>query len=156
VKVVSNAGPLIVLGKLGRLDILQKLYETILVAQEVYEETVVSGIALGAPDAYLIRDYFLSEMFKKKQVQAIKLQNETEIEEGEKATIELALSEKADFVLIDDATARKVAKRYGLKPKGTLAVLLYPNKSGLQKIVFVYGSEVHGSRLENKRINREP
>ena len=45
--VVSKAGPLIAFGKLGRLDILQKLYGTVLVAQEVYEETVTSGIALG-------------------------------------------------------------------------------------------------------------
>ena len=49
--VVCNAGPLIALGKLGRLDLLQKLYGTVLVPQQVYEETVSSGIARGAPDA---------------------------------------------------------------------------------------------------------
>ncbi len=130
-KVVSNAGPLMALGKLGQLDILEKLYETILVAQKVYEETVISGIVLGAVDAYLIRDYFLSEIFKKKQVQLINLQSEIEIEEGEKATIELAISEKADFVLIDDATAREVAKKYGLKPKGTLKVILEAIEKGI-------------------------
>ncbi len=116
-KVVSNAGPLIAFGKIGRLDILQKLYETVFVAQEVYEETVTSGIALGAIDAYLIRDYFLSGVFQKRQVQINRLQSEMEIEKGEKATIELALAEKADLTLIDDATARKIAKRYGLKLK---------------------------------------
>ena len=42
--VISNAGPLIALGKLGRLDILQKLYGGILVAQEVYEETVTHTV----------------------------------------------------------------------------------------------------------------
>ena len=31
-----------------------------------------------------------------------------------------------------------------------------PKQIRFAKIVFVYGSEVHGSRLENKRINREP
>ena len=39
-KIVSNAGPLIAFGKLGRLDILEKLYGTDFVAQGVYEETV--------------------------------------------------------------------------------------------------------------------
>ena len=33
--VVCNAGPLIALGKLGRLDLLQKLYGTVLVPQQV-------------------------------------------------------------------------------------------------------------------------
>ena len=56
--VVSNAGPLIALGKLGRLDILQSLYQTVIVPQQVYDETVTTGIALGAPDAQLISEYF--------------------------------------------------------------------------------------------------
>lgn len=123
-RIVSDAGPLITFGKLGRLDILQKLYGTILVAQEVYEETVTSGIVAGTLDAYLIRDYFSREIFQKRQVQLAKLQSETEIEGGEKATIELALITKADFVLLDDAIAREIAKRHGLKLKGTLGVLL--------------------------------
>ncbi|MEW6619694.1 MAG: hypothetical protein AB1422_10240 [bacterium] len=123
-KIVSNAGPLIAFGKLGRLDILQKLYGSVFVAEEVYEETVVSGISQGVSDAYLIRDYFSRGIFKMRKVLLDKLQCVTEIEEGEKTTLELALVIKADFVLIDDATAREVAIRYGLKPKGTLSVLL--------------------------------
>lgn len=130
-KVVSNAGPLIAFGKLGRLDILEKLYGTVFVAQEVYEETVTSGMAIGAPDAYLIREYFSRGALQKKQVHLAKLQSESKIEKGEKTTIELALITKVDFVLLDDASAREVAKRYGLKLKGTLGVLLEAVNSGV-------------------------
>gem|GEM_PF-6649492 len=51
-------------------------------AQEVYEETVTSGMALGAPDAYLIRDYFSKGILQKRQVQLAKLESESKIEEG--------------------------------------------------------------------------
>ena len=35
-KVVSNAGPLIALGKLGQLGLLLKLYDTITIPRQVY------------------------------------------------------------------------------------------------------------------------
>ena len=49
--VVSNAGPLIALGKLGQLGLLLRLYDRILIPREVYREVVVNGLRLGVPDA---------------------------------------------------------------------------------------------------------
>jgi predicted nucleic acid-binding protein len=49
-KVVSNARPLIALGKLGQMGLLIKLYGKVTVSPEVYDE-VVRGIKSGAPDA---------------------------------------------------------------------------------------------------------
>ena len=58
-KVVSNAGPLIALGKLGQLGLLLTLYSNIFIPREVYNEVVVNGLRLGADDApavdFLIR-----------------------------------------------------------------------------------------------------
>jgi predicted nucleic acid-binding protein len=54
VKVVCNAGPLIALGKVGRLGLLLKLYDTILVPREVYNEVVVNGLRLGASEAQAV------------------------------------------------------------------------------------------------------
>ena len=48
--IVSNAGPLIALGKLGQLGLLLRLYDRILIPREVYREVVVNGLRLGAPD----------------------------------------------------------------------------------------------------------
>jgi predicted nucleic acid-binding protein len=48
VKVVSNAGPLITLGKLGQLSMLLTLYGDILIPREVYNEVVINGLRLGA------------------------------------------------------------------------------------------------------------
>ena len=49
--VVSNAGPLIALGKLGQLSLLLTLYDEILIPREVYHEVVINGLRLGAEDA---------------------------------------------------------------------------------------------------------
>lgn len=53
--VLCNAGPLITLGKLNRLELLAELYGQVLIPCAVYDEAVTQGLALGAPDARTIR-----------------------------------------------------------------------------------------------------
>jgi predicted nucleic acid-binding protein len=53
--VLCNAGPLIALGKLNRLELLAELYELVRVPRAVYDEAVTQGLALGMPDARTIR-----------------------------------------------------------------------------------------------------
>ena len=52
--VLCNAGPLIALGKLNRLELLAELYGQIQVPRAVHEEAVTQGLALGMPDAQTI------------------------------------------------------------------------------------------------------
>lgn len=49
--VLCNAGPLITLGKLNRLEILVELYGEVQIPHPVYDEVVTSGLAKGASDA---------------------------------------------------------------------------------------------------------
>ena len=53
--VVCNAGPLIALGKLNRLELLADLYGQVQIPGAVYDEAVTQGLALGMPDARTIR-----------------------------------------------------------------------------------------------------
>ena len=53
--VLCNAGPLIALGKLNRLELLAELYGQIRIPRVVYDEAVTQGLALGMPDAHTIR-----------------------------------------------------------------------------------------------------
>ena len=48
---VCNSGPLMALGKLNRLSLLQQLYHEVHITTEVYRETVEAGISEGFPDA---------------------------------------------------------------------------------------------------------
>ncbi len=58
--VVSNAGPLIALAKLGRLGVLGQLYGRVLIPSEVYQEVVLNGMRLGAPDAEVVQ-FFIEQ-----------------------------------------------------------------------------------------------
>jgi transcriptional repressor NrdR len=41
--IVSNSSPLIFLSKIGRLHVLEKLFDKVYIAQAVYDETVLSA-----------------------------------------------------------------------------------------------------------------
>jgi len=49
---------------------------------------------------------------------------------GESEAIALAIELNPDYVLLDDSTARREAKRLGLNIKGTLAVIKKLSKDG--------------------------
>jgi predicted nucleic acid-binding protein len=53
--VISNAGPLLVLAKLNRLELLVDLYHQVQIPQTVYHEIVTQGLARGATDALTFR-----------------------------------------------------------------------------------------------------
>jgi len=53
--VVSNAGPLIALGKLNLLHLLRDLYCNVYIPKMVYEEVVVNGTRVGCIDAFRAR-----------------------------------------------------------------------------------------------------
>ncbi|MHA1583146.1 MAG: hypothetical protein ACTSYM_11725 [Candidatus Baldrarchaeia archaeon] len=53
--VVSNAGPLIHLSKIGLLPLLKKLYAEVVIPAKVKFEVVDQGKKKGFPDALLIK-----------------------------------------------------------------------------------------------------
>ncbi len=126
-RAVTNAGPLIALGKLGFVFLLSKLYDQVLVPSAVYNEVVVRGMESGSPDAYIVeRSVTRGELILQDVSQATfpeKLQA-SPLGDGEKQTIYLALVEAVEWVLIDDLLARKTAQEFGLKVKGTLGILV--------------------------------
>lgn len=129
---VSNAGPLITLGKLGQLGLLLKLYDEILISREVYSEVVVNGLRLGAPDAQAVNSLFQQSHIK---VADVVLPSPLPswarpIDVGEVETILLAQQRSVGQVLIDNAHARKAARQAGLTPKGTIGLLLTAYRRG--------------------------
>ena len=54
-KVVSNAGPFMVLAKLNLLYLLKGLYGRVYFSNSVYDELVTEGIQQGYQDAYTFR-----------------------------------------------------------------------------------------------------
>ena len=58
VTVVTNAGPLIALGKLNRLQLLADLYGVVRMPGDVYDEVVRQGLTRGEPDAAVVRRFW--------------------------------------------------------------------------------------------------
>ena len=124
---VCNSSPLIHLSKIGRLPLLRTLFQEILVPEEVLLESTENSI--GVPDAIDIK--------QASWIHAIKIEDPDlkralmlMLDEGEAASIVLALEQKADLVILDDYDSRVVAKEYRLNVTGTIGVLLRAKLTG--------------------------
>lgn len=119
-KIVSNTSPLIFLSKLNYLDIL--LDNIVYVPQQVMVE-IEEGKHKGQGDYQIITGLLEHPHFHVIET-ALLTHLPQNLGEGEAAAISLAVQEKIKLILIDEAQARKVARLYGLEPRGTLGVLL--------------------------------
>ncbi len=126
-KVVCNAGPLMALGKLGQIHLLYPLYGSVLIPSAVYKETVLDGLARGEPDAVSIEMAVHRQHLRIIEMAEVELSPGIVVlplDRGEKHAIQLALNEKADWILLDDMQARLEAKKLALPVKGTLGVFV--------------------------------
>lgn len=130
--VLCNAGPLIALGKLNRLELLAELYGEVQVPRAVYAEAVTQGLALGAPDARTIRLFWQAKDWPIIKVTAATLaayQPPVILDPGETEVLALARTLPDALVLLDDETARAEARRLKLRVRGTLGVLTQAYRS---------------------------
>ena len=123
---ISNATPLIYLGKLGQLDLLFRLFGAIYIPTEVYREVVINGLRLGAIEAQSI-NYLINQgsIIVVKPVIPDQLPAWAQpLDAGEIEVILLAQQQQADWVLIDNQHARRAARNIELPLKGTIGILL--------------------------------
>jgi predicted nucleic acid-binding protein len=120
--IVSNATPLIYLAKIGRLDLLRKIFSEVVIPEEVKVEVVDKGKELLEKDAYIVENAINDGWLKVYQTQLTKIPIELEI--GEIAALSLAKNRGITEVVIDEIPARTAARLLGLIPRGTLFILL--------------------------------
>lgn len=124
--VVSNSGPLIALGKLGLLELLRELYGVVYVPKSVAKEVVDRGLENGCSDAWATR-----EAIHQAYVCVVDLDYpmpedilSLPLDLGEKECLCVAIRDKAELLLLDDAKARQEARSRGLVVKGTVGVIV--------------------------------
>lgn len=148
---ISDSSPLILYGRINKLNLLLKVYGEILIAPEVYQEVVVRGKEQGYPDAFLIEELVKANKIEIKYLektfafQALRLQSLYGVlDSGECETIALALQLKQKEVLIDEEMARQVARLFNLTPRGSLRVILeaYSKKIITKEEVFTILKEL--------------
>lgn len=119
---VSNSSPLIWLAKISRLSILKSLFGEVVIPEKVHHETSSGQSA----DSILIKKAVEEgwiKVLKEENDEALALAEVSGIHLGEAEAILLArrLSVK---LIVDEREASSTAQVFGVRPMGTVAVLL--------------------------------
>ena len=119
--VIADTSCLILLHKIGELDILRKVYDSVSTTPEIAHEF-----------AEELPDWIIIEYVKDKKYQH---SLETQIDLGEASAIALAKEMESPLLLLDDLKARKLAAKLNLKFSGTLGVIHKAKQMGVIKKV---------------------
>jgi predicted nucleic acid-binding protein len=123
-KVVANTTPIISLASINRLDILEKLFGEIIIAEAVYSEIKAKrGYGYEQVDSDFIKVQRIQGQLYKQFLLA-------QLDPGEAETIILAKEIAADFVIIDENLGYRFANSVGLTGIRTLSLLLKAKEKG--------------------------
>ncbi|WP_373514229.1 DUF3368 domain-containing protein [Persicitalea sp.] len=122
--IISDSGPIFSLATIGKLEILDALFEKICIPDAVWKE-----ITRDKTTKYYGE---LAAYFDGK-VRSISGFNELEfiMDYGESEAVLLYRELSADFLLIDDKKARAIAESFGMQCVGTIGVLSIAREKGL-------------------------
>jgi predicted nucleic acid-binding protein len=125
--IVSNTSPIVNLAAIGQLELLEKLFQKIIIPQAVYHEIAISG--KGQPGAYEVENLGWIET---KSVNNWSLVTALcrELDRGEAEAIALAIEEKADLLLLDERIGREVALRFDVQIIGLLGIIIHAKQQG--------------------------
>jgi predicted nucleic acid-binding protein len=114
--IISDTSCLILLDKIGELEILKKLFGEVIITSVISEE-----FGASLPEWIKIKNA-LNEKYEASL--------QTSVDKGEASAIALAVEEKDCLLILDDQKARKLASELGLDYTGTLGVLIEAKLSG--------------------------
>jgi uncharacterized protein len=126
--IVANTGPIIALAIIDKLDILNALFDEVVVPEEVNNELLHGGTGCAGLASYQQSSW----------IKVLSLSNpidpllKTVLDIGEASVIQLARECGANSVLIDERKARKIARDiYGMHVVGSARVLVEAKRHGL-------------------------
>ncbi|HNB53869.1 MAG TPA: DUF3368 domain-containing protein [Anaerolineales bacterium] len=118
---VADAGPLIFLAKLNRLDLLTRTGDNFCLPQAVMVEIHAKSDEACRRVEVATHTWLKIQTVKNREAVELLL---ADLDLGESEVITLAREIKADKVLINDLDARRFARRVGLSMIGTVGILL--------------------------------
>ena len=127
--IVSDTTPLMTLLKCDHLDLLKKMYGSVLIPSAVYNE--LTDNPHYEQEAKIIKDYdFLEvkEITNKERIRT--LQNSTGLDLGETEALVLAEITNADLLLMDEVMGRMIAKEMGFTIAGAIGILIAAKTEG--------------------------
>ncbi len=119
--VIADASPLIFLAKLDLLKLIEKLFgDSVFVPQRVVDEALTPPIPVREE---ILLNNFLSHKCRVEQIKHPQF-FVSAMSCADSEVITLAIRKKADYVLADDRIVRDVALVEGIRPMGTLGIIL--------------------------------
>lgn len=130
-RIVADAGPLIALARIGRLDLLHDIFDAIHIPVAVRNELQLDS---SLPGAEQLREAVRQEWIKVTPVSSAPIRLTLSVGAGEAEAIFLAAEQHA-LLLIDESRGRTAAKERGIVLVGTGRVLLEAKNRGLLLLV---------------------
>ncbi len=151
---VADSSPLVILTKLGCLDLLNRLFPRVCISTEVHREVVVVGA--GLPGASEIAEAkWLDVRNLQNQAELLAAQQKYALGAGELSTILLGKELHAEAVLFDDYKARKLATAEGLHVRGTVGLLeVFYLRGYLTDLTAAFRQLVTHSYIDQRLLNR--
>jgi len=156
--IVSNATPIIYLAKIGRLHLLERLYENVIIPKTLQ----VQLISNDYPEISVIKEAFRRGWLDVKELdeEALHFLNRhlvdvAGIHEGEREAIAIAYTKHLPLIIDEnERTGRRVAKVWGIEVKGTLRVVIEAYERGI--IAYHEAKEAFTQLLaQNFRVSAE-
>ena len=122
--VVSDSSPLIALSSVDRLDLMQLLFDTVIIPVSVRDEVMGTAARIAGELPSFIR---VEPVAAELPVRFLKLN----LHAGESEAIALALERGIQGIILDDKQAREIAAELGLKVIGTLGLLILAKRKDL-------------------------
>lgn len=121
--VISDTTPILSLLKAEQLVLLQKLFDTVIVPEKVYEELTTNQFFESEKSIIVNCPFIVVE--KVCNQESVKLlRNITGLDAGESEALILYEEKKADLLFIDEHKGRGVAKKMSVKHVGTMGILM--------------------------------
>jgi predicted nucleic acid-binding protein len=151
--VIADAGPIFSLAVIDELEILNHLFDEVNISNAVWEE-----ITRNKEIVY----YERIEYFFKNKVLYIKGFNELSflMDYGESESVILYKELNANFLLIDDKKARKIAENFEIVCIGTLGILSVAKDKGIIRKLrplfktFIRNNRYYSIELLNKLLEK--
>ena len=115
--IISDTSCLVLLDKIGRLELLKSCYSTIFITKEIqfeYGNELPKWVIIEQPKDSVVQKTL-----------------EQVLDKGEASALALALERQSTTIILDDLRARKVAKSLNLTITGTLGVLVKAKQDGV-------------------------
>jgi predicted nucleic acid-binding protein len=135
--IITNTGPLVALAVIDHLDLLNHIFDRVIVPEAVHFELLEGGVKQAGVAVYQQANW----IEVKKLTTSLDPLLDSVLDTGEASVIQLAKENSIDLVLIDERKGRKIAREvYDLRVIGSARILVEAKHQGyltnVEKAIF--------------------